>query len=153
MAVDRQGLPPLVAAEDVARPNRSLITNGLDEGAFVEFRDGASAKNQMVKLIVVTKSAPATAKGRWLEAILLGCDNSEWRAWNDNHGPADASQGDATCIFHELAEEVQRSLRAAGQARGAHDAVPSAHLCPGRAVGVCTRGGGGVTLALVRFKL
>ena len=100
MGTDRGGLPPFVVAKNVARSNRSLISDGLDEGAFVEFRDGASAKTQMSGLLVVTKSALATAKGRWLEGILLGCDSTEWLAWYDNLGPADASHGDATGIFH-----------------------------------------------------
>ena len=72
--------PAFLVPEDLERPNTAPIANGLDEGVFVEFRDGPEDDSRIHGLLVVVKCAPKTSKGRWIEGILLGCNDPDWRA-------------------------------------------------------------------------
>ena len=113
--------PPFLLPEDLDNPNTAFITGGLDEGVFVEFRDGPEGDSRIHGLFVVVKCAPKTSKGRWVEGILLGCNDPDWRAWYDNHGPADGTQGDATGFFH-LCSRIRCT------ARSGRSDVPEVHM-------------------------
>ena len=65
MARER-GLPPFVVAGGPALTGPSAIRDGADDGTFIEFDVG---DGQGRCLVVVTKLAPATRRGRWFEGV------------------------------------------------------------------------------------
>ena len=90
-------MPAFLVAGSQGHAGASAIRDGVNDGTFIEFDVG---DEQGRCLVVVTKTAPATRRGRWFEGVLLASTYADWRAWYDNHGPSDAERGGSSGLFH-----------------------------------------------------